>query len=62
MSKLPKDVVFVSVHLARDGVRYTCRDSNRRVVYDSPRAFRSRRQANDEVKRYWPNAKVSYEV
>lgn len=59
--RLPQDVAVVYVYLARDGARYTCRDSNRRVVYDSTRAFRSRRQATDEVRRYWPNAKVTYE-
>lgn len=60
--KLPKDVTKVDVYRRRDGFRYTCRDAEGRVVYDSQGSFRGRRDALAEIGRFWPTAKVSFEV
>lgn len=58
----PKDVSVVNVYPSAQGFRYTCRDAERKVVYDSTRAFRSRRHAAAEISLYFPEAKVSYEL
>lgn len=61
--KLPKDVTKVDVYRRRDGFRYTCRNAEGRVVYDSQGLpFRGRRDALAEISRFWPLAKVSFEV
>ena len=62
MKKAPKDVAVVNVWMGFGGFRYTCRNSDGNVVYDSPYAFRGRRAAAEEVKRRWPNARVTFEV
>ena len=55
-------VAVVYVYPGAYGFRYTCRGHDRRVLYDSPRAFKSRYTARDEIKKRWPQARVSFEV
>lgn len=59
---LPKDVKTANVYLGVGGFRYTCRDSEGKIVHDSPRAFKSRLKAKAEILSYWPEARVSMEV
>lgn len=58
----PRDVAKAVVYPAHDGFRYTCRNAEGKVVYDSERAFRSRRDARDEVYNRWPKAKVTFDT
>lgn len=62
--KLPeKDAVAIAyVYPGFLGFRFTCRDHEGKVIYDSPNGYKSRYQARDEIKRLWPQAKVSFEV
>ena len=60
--KLPTDVKHAVVYPGWGGFRYTCRDSNNKVVYDSPMPFRSRRDAREQIRTYWPEARVDFDV
>lgn len=44
------------------GFRYTCRNEEGKVVHDSPYVFRSRRDAADQARFYWPQAKVTFDL
>lgn len=57
-----KDVAVVYVYMTSMGFRYTCRNEEGMVIWDSPRAFRSRFDARKAVKSSWPDARVSFEV
>lgn len=61
MPRKKLDVALVDVRRSPDGYRYTCRNPENRVIYDSPRAFRSARHASEEIKRRWPNARIEYQ-
>lgn len=56
------EVKIVYVYPGAYGFRYTCRDHSQKVIYDSPYSFRSRYDARDEINRYWPKARVSFET
>lgn len=56
-----KDVVQVYIYPSPMGFRYTCRDVEGKVVWDSPMAYRSRFDARKAVTASWPHAKVTFE-
>lgn len=56
------EVKIVYVYPGSYGFRYTVRDHQQKVIYDSPYAFRSRYDARDEIHRYWPRVRISYET
>lgn len=62
--KLPRaeDVSIVYVYPGAFGFRYTCRGWDNKPIYDSPRFFKSRYKARDEILSYWPGVRVSFEV
>jgi hypothetical protein len=57
-----KDVSVVYVYMTSMGFRYTCRNEEGAVIYDSPRAYRSRFDARKVIKSSWPDAKISFEA
>ena len=57
-----KDVAVAYVYISSMGFRYTCRNEDGMVIWDSPAAYRSRFDARKAIKRSWPDAKVSFEV
>lgn len=61
---LPKkdEVAAALIYSGAYGFRYSLRDADGKVLYEAPRAFRSRYDAREEVKRRWPQAKISMEV
>ena len=62
-AKPGKDEVEIAyVYISSMGFRYTCRNEEGMVIYDSPQTFRSRFDARKAIKRSWPDAKVSFEV
>lgn len=52
----------VYVYAGAYGFRYSCRDESGKVIYESPQAFRSRYDAREQIKKRWPDAKISMEV
>lgn len=61
--KPKKDAVHtVYVYTGAYGFRYSCRDAEGKVIYEAPRGFRSRFDAREEIKKRWPEAKISMEV
>lgn len=56
----PDDVAEVVIFPSQMGFRYTGRNAEGRVIYDSPRWFRSRKPLKEEIARRWPEARVSY--
>lgn len=56
-----KDVVVVYIYPGSGGFRYTCRDAEGMVVWDSQMAYRSRFDARKAVTKSWPHAKVTFE-
>lgn len=56
-----KDVVVVYVYNSSMGFRYTCRDADGKVIWDSPTTFRSRFDARKAITKSWPEAKVTFE-
>ena len=57
-----KDVAVVYVYNSPMGFRYTCRDEEGMVIWDSMTTYRSRFDARKAVTKSWPNAKVTFEV
>jgi hypothetical protein len=57
-----KDVAVVYIYGAPDGFRYTCRNAEGMVVWDSTRPYRSRFDARKVVKKSWPDARVTFEA
>lgn len=58
--KLP--VTLVVVYPARDGFRYTGRGQDGKVLVDSTRGFKSRRDARAEAQSRWPAARVTFDL
>jgi len=56
-----KDVAVVYVYNSPMGFRYTCRNEEGMVIWDSQRTYRSRFDARKAVTKSWPNAKVTFE-
>lgn len=57
----PEEVSYAYGYLGSGGFRYTLRGKDGRVLYDSPRAYRSRYDIKNEVARLWPGIPVSFE-
>ena len=62
MSKKIEGVKSAIVYPGTGGFRYTCRNAEHKVVYDSERAFSSRRQAATDVQRRWPGTAVHFDA
>ncbi len=57
-----KDVTVVYIYGSPMGFRYTCRNEEGMVIWDSPLAYRSRFDARKAVVKSWPYAKVTFEA
>ena len=44
------------------GFRYSLRDADGKVIYEAPHPFRSRYHAREEIKKRWPQARISMEA
>jgi hypothetical protein len=54
----PPDVVEVFVRRTMLGFRYNGRGAEGRVIYESPRSFRSGLFLRKEVRRRWPGVRI----
>lgn len=61
MRPAKKDVAVVYIYPSSMGFRYTCRDHEGKVIWDSQMAYRSRFDARKAVVKSWPDAKVTFE-
>lgn len=62
MKPKKEDVASVLIYTGAYGFRFSCRDADGKVIYEAPHAFRSRFHAREEVKKRWPQAKISMEA
>ena len=56
------EVKSVLVYTGAYGFRYSCRDADGKVIWESPHAFRSRYHAREAIKKSWPEATISMEA
>jgi len=56
----PTRVAEVIVYSTVMGFRYTCRDKNGQIVFESPLPLRSRWDVRDVAKKRWPKAEVVF--
>jgi hypothetical protein len=56
----PEDVGSANVYAGAYGFRYTLRGLDKKVIYDSPHAFKSRYLAKREILKLWPGTPVSF--
>lgn len=56
-----KDVKEVYIYGSSMGFRYTCRNEEGVVVWDSTMAWRSRFDARKAATASWPHAKITFE-
>lgn len=57
-----KDVAVVYVYNSPMGFRYTCRNEEGKVIWESSLGYRSRFDARKAATKSWPQAKVTFEA
>lgn len=57
-----EDVTSALVYSGAYGFRYSLRDADGKVIYEAPHPYRSRYDAREEIKKRWPQAKISMEA
>jgi hypothetical protein len=56
------EVAVVYVYNSSMGFRYTCRNEEGKVIWDSMTTYRSRFDARKAITKAWPDAKVTFEA